>query len=525
MDLLNLGSQSRKTGLRPRANLTKDKYNMDDIDEFFSDDEKSPTNTLLARRGNGQQRTGSLILGTKEIHSSATGRKSGSYNHSVTPKDNIDNVARMINFTDAEAASFNLSPILLSSKYSAKKKNKKSPLRSPLPERSQSKGKEEFDDFNIDHGMDYYDNNGFDYDEQEDNDEASRDFEDKVLSPVSHSPVTKPKQTIKSSTSKNSGSSLTKSMALGANSKRRRPALIEDSDDDDEETTNEFIEDNSELPSPPPTTKKSVVRRRIQDRVSETVTRPSPLPSPPPDGLRRSKRTRIAPLAFWRGERIVYTRAFESTQDPDTTLANDIKKVPLQEIKEVVHIPDTAGVIANTTKKKTRLRSKLGSKKKELKDSYDYESDPEISGSEWFKDKALTLVVVENDQKTEKLVAVAPNGGDFETPRDVNPGMDNFTIAPLFNQDQEFNATGLIDFPFEGAKLLRDSGDVIYNFHVVKGLIEVNLNNEKFIVTRGCSFQIPSKNTYGFKNIGNCPARLYFVQSRIPNNELDDESW
>lgn len=530
MDLLLLGSESRKTHLKPRQNLSKDKYDMEDVDEFFEDDDDDGMKVDLK----------------KDEKESSTPEKFQDYN----------NVARKINFTDAEAALFHLSPISLTSKQTNKKKSKKSPLRSPLQDNKNNQMKDKIDNDSVledpgyDFGNDMYEVQSFE----------NQDFNDvefphnEIRSPVKSSskdetvvPKRKrgrpPKKTKISLPKTNPVSLFTKDMALGnTGRKKRAPHIYEEEEEDkkdtqesqdiqdekynndlDEEDISEYslnADDNGHVFSP-----TYVQGLKPHDR--KQIIKPSPLPSPPPDGLRRSRRTRIAPLAFWRNERIVYTRAHESGQDPDTTLYNDIKNIPLQEIKEVVHIPELK-VKSNSGKKRTRLRSRNIPKRK-VKEIYDYESDPEISGSEWYSSKSLSLDVFEDPEKEIKInrtVAWAPDGGDFQstsTADDDPSSIENFKVATLFNHNKDFTASGLLEFPYEGFKSLRNSGDCIFSFHVVNGLIEVTINNDKFVVTRGCSFEVPNANIYGFKNLGQNSARLFFVQTRIPT--LDKEDW
>ncbi|KAK6456335.1 Mif2/CENP-C like-domain-containing protein [Scheffersomyces xylosifermentans] len=573
MDLLNLGSQSRKTGLKPRQNLTKDKYDMEDIDEFFADDDD---NTIRIKQ---QQVSGSS-------HSRRT-----IYGQSSTPKDNFDIVARRINFTDAEASStYNLSPPIPSaSKNVIPKKNKKSPLRSPLPvhkasreqrsntlfvadEASDENEENDYNDFNDIGGNDIEDDAQSMYSKRSIDDDHSR------FSPVPVLPVfgtstksgknsRKPsvsssrkgsisttanreslsnrkasQATPKSSkypSSKTNTSKLTKNMALGKGASKpstktaiayRAPVIDSDSDID----TSHVLDDSTELPSPPPTTKRS--HTSPSTAKSSTITRtvkPSPLPSPPPDGLRRSRRTRVAPMAFWRNEKVVYKRAEDGSDDPNTTLGSDIKNIPLQEIDVLVYTEEqnNNGKTATASRKRSRSKSrKTPPKSKKLAkaddDQYDYHSDPELTGSEWFADNVLEADVFENEKEVRRVVAYT---ADVETQKSGDKSDQNFRMAMLYRHDDGSSASGLLDFDIGGIKRFKTSGDHVYSFHVAYGLLEVTLNNTKFVVTRGCSFQVPERNSYGLQNLGAAPARLFFVQCKIPRTEEDlgesDDEW
>lgn len=244
------------------------------------------------------------------------------------------------------------------------------------------------------------------------------------------------------------------------------------------------------------------------------------LPSPPPEGLRRSKRTKIAPLAFWRNERIIYTRAREKNSEVDSTLIRDIRKIPLQEIVEVIHVPEKAEqVIGEKTKRKPKYRKSKPSHREEHKpkdENFDYESDPGIEGSEWFQRKLLETEVFENEETmTKRVIAWTPDGGSFQLPpalKEEQRTPENFEVALLFDSQLNHFASGLLKFPRDGFKSLRTTGDSLFVFHVARGLIEVTLNSDKFIVTRGCSFEIPKYNIYSFKNLGHGDAKLFFVQ-------------
>lgn len=544
MDLLNLGAQSRKTGFKPKKDLRKDKYNMEDIDEFFAEDDEevdlvvgnaTPKKDVRKPEAlNVVASTGGRRLGVASIREQIRSRPRETTTDITPPQDTkFNNFARKINFTDAEAESFHLSPISLSSK-SFKKKNAKSPLRSPLQENNDF----ELHNHNQNDYMDDFagysgDSGEFDDDYME---PVAAHDEDKdmslspvVLSPIkvrksaltSDSKVEVPKSRANVSKESKAGSSLTKKMALGSSNRKRKPPpqILEES-----QNSSQSEDTIGELLSPPSHNKR---RPRIKFIPKETITRPSPLPSPPPDGLRRSKRVKIPPLAYWRNERIVYTRANEEdVVDPDTTLAKDIENIPLQEIKEVVHIPEAKSPPPNT-KKRGRPRKNLPPKLKKAVPKqhivYDYESDPEISGSEWFGDKHLDLRVFEgpHDERVTVPIAWAPNEGDFEQPPNTEE-IENFKVATLFGNDRDFTAGGLIEFPYGGFKSLRNSSASVYIFHVIKGLLEVTLNDDKFVVTRGCSFQVPRSNNFAFKNLSQDKSKLFFVQSKKVVVELND---
>lgn len=372
-----------------------------------------------------------------------------------------NHVARRIEFNQHETESFDLSPIMSKDGTSPSFANDTN--EQPLI-------------------LDNNDNNDFasTFDNAYDNELRFDDFDD--IATVEKSPLSDTSPT-QASPSNKIISNLTKKMALG---KSRRG-----------KTRRKLATTNSEIIS--------------------AISKPSPLPSPPPDGLRRSKRTRITPLAYWRGERIIYSRANDYI-DPDTTLGGDIHKIPLQEIKEVVHVNVPSP--SPSSKKRKRLSvAKFKKKNSKLDLEYDYESDPEVIGSEWYTQKQLEVEVFDgpNSEHTKKeLVAHTMDFDELQEPK--GDGIDNYKMGPLFKGSHLDSATtnilasAIFEFPLEGFKSVRRSDHCTYLFHVMKGLVEVQLSNSKFAVTRGCTFKIPSFNSYGITNIGNGQAKLFCVQ-------------
>ena len=347
-------------------------------------------------------------------------------NYKSTINQPFNNIARKINFNQEDDETFNLPStssslaMVTASSVSNKKSpvtTQQSPLRSPLPEQD-------------------YDYNQFDVEE----DYGDITEEDKQPSPPPPVPKTKskakrklrlPLQPIPIPNLLKLLLHLLK-MALGKT--KRLPSsfdsvntssVTEYYDEDDEDNDRDYGESQQD------SIEDSMIDSTFNDysqpssnnnKTRRKIIKESPLPSPPPDnpnGLRRSKRTRIKPLAFWRNERIIYSKDLDYDDEQDTTLARDIHNIPLQLIKEVVHIPDNESVdnsgspntrtgAAGSTK--TRLNRKRTYKQTTTTD-YDYESDPEISGSEWFKEDNLLLEVNDNgESKLRKLPIIIKVG-------------------------------------------------------------------------------------------------------------------
>lgn len=515
MDLLKLGAQSRKTGIKPKENLAKDRHDMEDIDEFFEE-----TSWLSSKSASSSKSQEFASIGTN-ILQSLTKKHLGVRKinpikllHRMTERDDNSSSNTKIHGKEENSNYFQSNDTLEASKDEMEPP-KEEPLYQNIPLM--------YMDQDLDPNEPEY--------EHYERDTSQNDARNVILSPISdESPIIEDDKrkgnVLKSSTTKPKASKLTKNMAL-AKPRRVMPKIPESDLDDIEDPGSEnevpvLSSDSDGISDLNYSTQESKFSTQSSTRSQSSnykssqdiyITQPSPLPSPPPEGLRRSRRRKIAPLAYWRNERIVYSRANDSSADPDSTLIRDIQRIPLQEIREVVHMPEqTKRIIPNKSKKpRAKKKSKL--------ETYDYESDPEIEGSEWFKSKSLETEIFENEEtKKRKVVAWAPDGGSFQLPPPSKNGqqvVENFRVAPLFDADLDVIAAGLLDFPFEGFKSSRTTGESLFIFHVAKGLIEVTLNSEKFVVTRGCSLEVPKYNIYSFRNIGQGSARLFFVQCQL----------
>lgn len=521
MYLANLCGRSRKLGLVPKDNIKIDRYGLEDVDDFFNDE--STTSQEQQKQKQSGQKLSQLKTRVEPIK-----------------EQPFDNIARKINFNDEdEDETFNLTSTISNKKSPAI--NKQSPLRSPLAE--QDFDYNQFDDDIPDENE--RTNNYSVYDDeqqqQEEEDVNVPDFnmndtpEDSLQEEEEEEKMTK-KKNIRSETKsklKKGSSSFTKKMALGKTKRlpssftdditsssiteyNESPTELEDDNIDDEKDES-FQEYSSEVPG------MAKSRNRV---INE-----SNLPSPPPDnnttGLRRSKRTRIKPLAFWRNERIIYTQDFNSDEDFDTTLARDIHNIPLQLIKEVVHIPDNNVATNIQTTTTTTKKRTTKSKKKQIKrpqtptsDMDDQElSDEEeiLSGTEWMKDEdCLQLTVKDNGVLKKRKIAYNQGGGNFKQQSE-----DNYKVATLFDEDRDFCAGGMLELPIDGFKPPVTVTGSTYMFNVISGMVKVTLNQDEFIVKKGCKLQIPEGNEYSLRNVGKSQAYLFFVQISKPE-EVED---
>ncbi|ODV95206.1 hypothetical protein PACTADRAFT_49948 [Pachysolen tannophilus NRRL Y-2460] len=485
MDYMNLGQVSRKTGLRAKQNTKKDVNGMEDIDDFFVEEDSSVDDDAEQERSsrNGKDRNLARKLSFKK-----------------SPEKNLNLT------TSGSGSSPRKSP-----RKSLQRKQTESPL---LP--------------------------ALDVNHRESNDI----FE--PASPIASDHYLRSLETlspINSKTDKKSAS-MTKKIALGKNNKKRKIDISDnennqsDEEADDESDfedarqnleTEKLIAKKSKRQSNKnspikPKSNNSKAKTSTTKRTATTTTTRQRLPSEPitsdTEPIRRSSRTKIPALAWWRNEKVIY----EARKENDT-IVNQVKKI--------VHVPEPEKIVRNRshTNRKT-ITSGAHTKKIDKSTTnggsveVEYESDPEVSGSEWYKDGSLKAEVFEgpgSDNKVERVIAWAPSKEDYAHP--VKNEHDDFQLAVLFDQDKEFSAAGMLEIPFGGQKSMKNNDDTYFIFHVVKGLLEVTVSDNVFIVTRGCSFEIPMGNFYQFVNKGKSVVKLFFVQSKYvtidPNEEWD----
>lgn len=154
-------------------------------------------------------------------------------------------------------------------------------------------------------------------------------------------------------------------------------------------------------------------------------------------------------------------------------------------------------------------------------------SNPEI---EWqtHGDKSLTLSIFEGpgtEKQINRTVAFAPNS--YKNVTIIKNEEEYFKVGTLFDQDSEFCGGGVIELPARAKKAVKSNHDTYFIFYVIVGEVQVTLSRNTFVVSEGCSFEIPMGNYYQFFNTGSVTAKMLFIQSKyivINENETTDSS-
>lgn len=281
----------------------------------------------------------------------------------------------------------------------------------------------------------------------------------------------------------------------------------------------------SEPPSPEPVQKEPEPTKPAK-RVSKSSRIPSFKNSAPPvhdsdgseeldSGMRRSKRIKVAPLEFWRNERIVYS----------------LEKPERPSIKTIVHRDKGAEEEEAAVKREIaakRAHQAAERRRKAAKRTKAKDSDDELN--------ELDEKVIKEQRKEGTLVEKSfLEGSVFKYP--AEPSEDGNTneredqpiawgheiklrnvvggthkVASLFDREARFAAGGVLALSAKGSKPTKPSKQNHYFFFVTAGAVKVDISDVVFTVTKGGSFVVPRGNYYSITNILDKEAKMFFVQ-------------
>ncbi|KAK9240341.1 Mif2/CENP-C like-domain-containing protein [Lipomyces kononenkoae] len=211
------------------------------------------------------------------------------------------------------------------------------------------------------------------------------------------------------------------------------------------------------------------------------------------DGLRRSKRVRVQPLAYWRNERIIYNLGERRESGP-----------ALPQIKEIILIDSPQST--NTAKPSTRGKSRQGSVSTRRR------SEDELSDIENNSEPDEVVGEVNDFMDDEKIVkrrlAVSGHSIPF-----LQTASSSFKFAKTFDEPGGFMASGMVLLPVHGEKGSRPSRHNALAFCVVEGHVEVTIQDTVFRLRRGGHTIVPRGNYYSLRNVGSKKAMLFFTQS------------
>ncbi|KAJ3310732.1 hypothetical protein HDV04_004688 [Boothiomyces sp. JEL0838] len=210
------------------------------------------------------------------------------------------------------------------------------------------------------------------------------------------------------------------------------------------------------------------------------------------DGLRKSKRTKVPPCAFWRNEKVIYGRRDSGRY----LLIKGIGPV-VTSIQEVLRIPsDDESIPARRPKVKNRIRVK--------KEYEEPEVEPEPVPSE------IEVMNYVTKQFEFQKIAVTPNM--LETHKSIGSG--DYRFQKVFSEG-DFIASGVLEISKGAEKPNKNSHASAMIFVVLVGHIQVTVNKTEFNLSKNGQFFVPRGNQYSIKNVGQSEAKIFFCHGKL----------
>ncbi|XP_068675831.1 centromere protein C-like isoform X3 [Montipora foliosa] len=212
------------------------------------------------------------------------------------------------------------------------------------------------------------------------------------------------------------------------------------------------------------------------------------------EGQRRSKRTIVPPLQYWKNERIDYER----------------RKSGGFCIKGVIRNPTPTPKV----RKKSKAKRPFTRKEKdtdEVDSSVEEVDNQELEGFEEITNPKGTVFNPEANEEVEMDLFHTPGMLNFTNPAgklatDDDPLLvHKFISQPLFGGGQVILRPGAE----KGRQFVRNDTMV---FYVIKGKIVVTIHQSSVVLSTGSTFFVPQGNSYKIKNLKQTDAKLMFVQ-------------
>lgn len=543
---IDIGIVGRKTGLRIHDSVRRDSFGMEDMDAFFSpttppsaDEVSVPTWEIPHRNDQTISLEQSMDVSNsppRNISNAISAQKQSSLwtKHNASDKladqrllrtespwigrspakTNLNSPALRIPST--QKREIPLSPIRMdwsdgvarrldfSATVAADDGSEISEKPSPLVIKNTKRGQlmqqkkqktfsltNNFDDSESDLQNDVQD---FVYDDVQESDNSSKHETEESIEELNNNLNRKYKK--ESSVRKNAGNnalSLKKRKIKHAVSKSKK-VLPEYSPE--KHSSSSYISAESPNISPRIETKNKSDKKKVR-RVPSPEYLSQPTLSPHVNGTRRSSRTRVAPLAYWRNERIVYELGERRKSGP-----------AMPKIKEIIRVDP----INIPTRSKGTTRTKNTSYKKKIVKSESASSD------EWEEKVDVECEVINWHDKKPIVKRIAYPASSY-APKDVANAIikfqKTFDEAPFF-------ATGVMDLPRGGEKATKPSKHNVMTFVILEGAVEATVHQTSFRLKRGSHFIVPRGNYYSIRNIANKVSRLFFTQATdtLENEEL-----
>lgn len=245
-------------------------------------------------------------------------------------------------------------------------------------------------------------------------------------------------------------------------------------------------------PRPAPAPRRAAVpqQRKTADSTSPAITSfylSDEFHAAQEGGSRHSRRNRIAPLEFWRGETVKYS------------------------VDQELKIPVVVGVLRRT---KTPQKPKQAPAKRKpagaaaSKRRREVEEGLEDAG--FVPGVNVVEAVIDYDTHEEEVRQLAI-GSDQHVLEKCKG--EQFSICTVF-EEGHFLTSGVLSFPPGVSKPSRNSAGFALVFYVISGVFQVTIHDTQFVIGTGGQFMVPRGNHYSLKNVQDEEAKLHFVHCK-----------
>ena len=254
-------------------------------------------------------------------------------------------------------------------------------------------------------------------------------------------------------------------------------------------------------------------------------------------GTRKSTRVKVPPLDYWRNEKIVYQRrtskpvldiekivTYEYEEDEED-LAKKSKKMGEKRDTESLIDPNGGSTRLRPPRRRRGRPRKTPKIDATITGSTNGTASPNDPNydilnqirqnpdfkSSWLRE-GIYRGTINATQDRQGDEVIAFAPDISQAEKSKNGADEKYSLSVLFDKHKEHFASGLLKLPPGGNRKKSDSQNAFITFYVVQGIVEVTITGNTFITTEGCSFQVSAYNSYSFFNRGKNEAKLFFVQ-------------
>ncbi|KAG0260052.1 hypothetical protein BG011_002161 [Mortierella polycephala] len=239
-------------------------------------------------------------------------------------------------------------------------------------------------------------------------------------------------------------------------------------------------------------------------------------------GVRRSHRTRIAPLQYWKNERVLMGR------NTDVAVSVPVIKGVYRAVSpEPVQLGqkrkrDAPQGSKNVTTKGRPVR------RTQVSDSEEGESERSNEGrvrdrldlkrmglQEHSGTMEAEILVYGTDTVVQRVIAESRDAMQF---RDVEGGDYKFHRGL---EDADSVISGIMKIEPGGKKPANNGNACSMIFYVIKGMVQAMVHETTIVLSAGGQFLVPRGNQYSITNVSRNESHLFFVQAKTPITTAD----